>query len=264
MIDLHKLLKHLDITEDSKLESTEPEPCIIEQFPNEEITWNIDVLPITKYIKNKSPKNLSKIENLYNRDINTIEPKKIARILTTIDIMLLQCVSAEDLIEYDAKNIPTPIRHLQNKNMGLLQWFSAHFEHNYLMKILKYSVLYKNYNLMNIVLLSLQTKKLTNKQIEKLIFYKKLLENQESGIFPFEWMLKDCEDSNLNVESEIASMRFCKIVDKLNEMRKIPVIRKLKESHKQYILGNIWKNLNSRLILSQKKHKTYQGLYLVI
>ena len=224
------------------------------------LLWKEDVLPVTNYIKNPTNKNLSKIEEISK--IKNIKPKKLVEMITIIDLLLIKNVTPKDLIEYDGNKTIIPIEHIQNKNKGLLNWLNKDFDNSSIFKMLKYSLLKKNYNLINILLKSLQSRKLSNKEIEKMIYYKKILDQQESGIFPFDWILKDSEDSNVNVNSEIASMRFCKIIDKLNEMKKIEIEKTLREKHKQFIYGNIFSNINHTLEYFNIKESN--ALYLLL
>lgn len=118
--------------------------------------------------------------------------------------------------------------------------FSLDFETRRLFKLLKYAFIYKNYNLIHLLVRSLQTKKLSQRKLEKILYYKNVLENEEGGIFPLAWMLKDCEDSNLNIDSEMASLRFCKIIEKLKEMKNIEMDFEVREKNKQVLYAKLW------------------------
>ena len=203
------------------------------------------------------------MEEIDKIDEKTISPRKLAAILTSLDLLLIKEVTAADLIKYDGNTIPQSVSHIQNKNTGLFHWISITYDYKYIIKMLKRASVDKNYNLMNILIKAIQTKKLSNKKIEKLVFYKELLNNQDNGIVPFEWMLKDCEDSNVNVESDIASMRFCKIVEKLKEMKKMGPNGKVKETYKQFVYEKIWKNLEKTVLLNFKEENKYDGMYLL-
>lgn len=228
------------------------------------VYWPIEVLPETKYTKNKDLKSLSEAEKISKKDYSTIKPKRLINILNSIDIELISKITAKDLIEYDGYKIPQCISHAQNHNRGLLNWMIKDFETKYIFKMLAYSNVLKNYNLINICMKALQGRGLSNKRISRLLDYKKILDAQEGGIFPFDWIFKDCADSNLNVESEIASVRFCKIVDKLKEMKLIKIEYVLRERERYFIYYKCWENLNSKFTMTESKSEYNKNFYLIL
>lgn len=273
MLDLQKLEKLLNInlgteilkyheTENVSSDTTKENNTI--QSTERPPVWSAEKLPATTYTINEHPKNLEKIEQIALKKINTIKPKKLAAKLYALDLYLIKNITAEDLVKYDGKITPISIAHLQNKNHGLLAWITSEFSFNYIKKMMRESHKLKNFNFLNILVKSAQGRNLTGKDTEKVLYYKEVLDLQEGGVFPFEWLLKDCADSNVNVNSEIASMRFCRILDKFKDMKLLETPMKLSENTKQFILGNIWKYLENDTEMANTEQNTAMKLYLVI
>lgn len=130
--------------------------------------------------------------------------------------------------------------------------------------MLKHAVSCKNYNLIEILVKSLQAKKLSDRRLNKVVYYKNMLDSQDGGIFPLDWMLKDCEDSNLNVSSEVASLRFCRIIEKLKQMKNIECEFVVKERHKQLLFSKLWGMASKVLVEGQESVGTYDNFYLVL
>lgn len=227
------------------------------------MVWPEEFLPYTKYLENKSEKNLEKIEMWMDTPLN-YKPKKFARIFTQIDLDLIRNVTAEDLVTFDGSSESKSIQHIQNESKALITILSKEFNVKQLFGILKYAELYKNYNLIHIAIKALQSKKLNEKSIQRMLYYKNILDSQEGGIFPFAWILKDCEDSNLNVESEVASMRFCKIIERLKEMKNLTYEFQVREKYKQIIYSKMWTATNQVSKETSIYHKNLRNLYLTL
>lgn len=264
MLDIQDLLKKYKLRVKYKKEKQEASQVEESNEKVEFSVWPEDFLPHTEYSKKKTQSNLEKMEKISKKDPSLISSKKLVNILTTIDLLLIRDINAEDLIQFDGKPGSLSISHLQNKNKFLIHWMKKTYTVKKILKMLKYSLSIKNYNLANLLIKTAQSQRLSSNKLNKIAHYQKFLDNQEGGIFPFEWMLKDCEDSNLNLSSEIASLRFCRIIEKLKEMKNIQLDFNLKEKHKQLIFSTLW-------LVSKEKMSEINGevikddnLYLIL
>ncbi len=207
---------------------------------NQPLKWPIEFLPQTSFIKEESRQNDSIIEDIAHKDYKA---SKIISILHSLTIELLREVNAKDLVQYDGYKKTQHVQYLLNFNNGIIKWFNT-FEWSDIKKLVKNAELCEDFNLINLLLSTMkQYQNLSSKRLEFILFYKKLMESVErKKIVPLEWMLKDCADSNVNVDSEIASMRFCKIIDRLKEMKEIEIDYKLTEKYRHFAYHNIWQN----------------------
>ena len=235
--------------------------------PEKSIAWPKEMLPHTRYsldTDERSSRKLSRMEALSEMELSSVKPRKLAELLNCIDILLINNLTTRDLVEYDGDNVPTPVAHLQNKNAGILGWLSHSADFRYLNRMLKQSVVLKNYNMINLLAKVAQARRLNNRQMRKIVYYKQILDSQDGGIFPFEWLLKDCSDSNVNVDSRTASLRFCRIVEKLGEMKKIAMPRRIGERVKQMIYTQAWRYLDTSPERSGSGKGMHRLLYLVL
>lgn len=268
MTNITRVLKeyNCDINEKEIKEQLASSLSPVEVEKNDTFTdptaWPEDFMPYTEYLENKTERNLERIENWKNNEFN-FKSKKLVEILTQIDLDMVKALTAEDLVTYDGHTASKAVQHIQNEGKALVGFLSSTFDARELFKLLKYAVVYKNYNLIHILVKTLQSKELSSKKMEKIRYYKNILDNEEGGIFPLSWILKDCEDSNLNVESEVASIRFCKLVERLKEMKKIELDFKVSEKQKQIIYSKLWDVARTSAI-ELKTHKCSQtNLYLL-
>lgn len=267
MINLKQLLKeynceiHLKKAETSlKLQGTKP---VSDKSHIYNIIWPVEFLPYTKYLKNSNEIYLDKVEKWILEPLN-FKNKEWVEILTSIDMDLISNITADDLISYDGHFTTNPILHLQNKNKTLISLFSTEFETKRLFKLMKHALIYKNYNLIHLLVKASQNKKINEKKAKKIDFYKNILDNQEGGIFPLNWLLKDCEDSNLNIESEVASIRFCKVIERLKEMKKLEFNFKVKEKNKQKIYSKLWEIASRSTEGNEELKNNNDLLYLIL
>ncbi|KAI5149083.1 hypothetical protein ENBRE01_0693 [Enteropsectra breve] len=229
--------------------------------------WPENFLPNTEYTTNINNKKLNKIEIIRMYKNSKIKSKRLAKIFTTLDLLFIREINAKDLIEYDGAVISKNVKYALNKNRGILNWLAvSDFSWHNLKTIMKEALILKNYNLVNIACMAAQAKQLNNRRIEKIVFYKKFLKAQESGIFPLEWLLKDCADCNLNKESEVATKRFCIIVEKLKEMKMLELPADISEWERQFIYGRCYDYYDANILLSLHciEKKRAEKLYLVI
>lgn len=267
-MDLQKLYDFFEIKlQKQKIEKIKPNKKEKVDNKNNEVdpteAWDSKILPPTEYTKTNSLKNKQKIEELQKTEIST---RKLVKIMHATDIEILKRMDANDLIKYDGSNKTQNIVYMINKNTGTQNIFNS-LSFSDLKKAAKECELLKNYNLIFMIVNAMQTKELTDKDVETVTFYKKLidgdLEQSTLSILPFPWILKDCADSNCNVKSTVASIRFCKIVEKLNQMQAIESQFEPKEKHRQIIYSKIYVNLyKNKEVEEEIVHDSY--LYLVI
>lgn len=226
--------------------------------------WPVQFLPEITCFNDKSSKNLDYLETLSKKDLLSLKGRRLTALLSSIELLLFRNINAEDLIGFNGRLISQPLSHIQNYNKALVVWFIHDFETKKLLKILKYSAELKNYNLINITIKALQNKKLDRRQVNRISRYKALLNTQEKGIFPFEWLLKDCEDSNLNVDSEIASLRFCKIIEKLKDIKEVNFDFPLREKYKFIVFNKLWMVMQQNIARIENSALDENFIYLVL
>lgn len=211
-----------------------------------DISWSPDVLPVESNADMDSAVYLAQLEDaLTEAETLKKRKRKLVRLLHVLDIELIKQVTAKDLISYDGRTIPQRIAHLINKNTGLLNWISTEMSFSKLIRMMEHAVLLKSFNNLSVFVKAAQSKRLTSRRVKRLSTYKEHLDKMDGGIFPFEWMLKDAAESNINVTSEIAARRFCKIVEKLKEMKQIEPSFAIKERYRLQILSRIWSYLGA-------------------
>lgn len=277
MINLKRLLKQYDFNLKLKELSLETKPekdhavdntaelsCKIELNKK----WPIDFLPSTKYLVKTSEKYLEMKEKWRNEDLTIEKISKLTKVLTQIDLNLINAITAEDLINYDGNSSSLAISHILNKNNALLLFITRKYNKKKIFSFLKYALKYKNYNLMHILIKSLQSLRLSIKRIESVLYYKEFLDKQEDGVFPFDWMLQDCEDSNLNIASEVASIRFCKIIDKLKKMKNLKYDFKVSEKSVHVVYSQLWDTIREGSEIldlgSEGQNEKQSNLFLVL
>lgn len=251
MVNLKHLFKEYNCSLNSKQikpitsEKKTENPVEIKLEIKQEPLWPEEFLPGTKYSVKTSENYLEMTEKWSKMTLVKEKSKKIVKILTKIDTILINAVKAEDLISYEGTSNSIAISHILNMNSSLQMYISTNFSKKKIFSMLKYALKYQNYNLIHILTKSLQSMKLSAHKIEKLIIFKDFLEKQNDGIFPFDWMLQDCEDSNLNITSEVASLRFCKIIDKLKSMKQIKYDFKVSEKNIHIMFSELWKTVKT-------------------
>lgn len=271
MINLKHLFKeyncnlNLKLLKEAKKEIVHEDPIQLDTSSSQDLEWPIEFLPKTKYSLKTSESYLEIIEKWNKIDVTKMKNNKIVKILTKIDLDLIKAVTAEDLISFEGIPSSIAVSHILNKNSSLQLFISTKFSKRRIFSMLKYALKYQNYNLVYVLIKSLQSMKLSIKRIEKLVIYKDVLEKQENGIFPFEWMLQDCEDSNLNISSEVASLRFCKIVDKLKSMKNLTYDFAVSDRSIHIIYAALWKSVKtSNWIVTQEKSESDTNLFLIL
>lgn len=204
------------------------------------LCWPEEFLPITKYFSNPSEKYLEMMESWKDDDLCSAKPEKLVKILTQIDLNLIKAVSATDLVKYEGSPSSLALSHIIHKTSALQLLIKAKFTKRMIFGMLKHALKYKNYNLIHTLIKSLQSMRLSGKKMDKIAYYKSFLDKQENGVFPFDWMLQDCEDCNLNISSEVASLRFCKIIEKLKKMKELNYELKVSEKKIHIMYSHLW------------------------
>lgn len=264
-MDLKVLFEHFDICLEKQMfpyknTNTTSSNKFTQTTSISEESWDNSILPETQFSKSKTLSDKAKAEESKNLKLSI---KKLVKVIHAVTLEMIKKLTANDLIHYDGNNCTINIKHIINMNQGLQNYLNT-LNYKDLKKIAKEAELEKDYNLIQMTVISMEGKQLTQKKLQEVIFYKNLLEKQDRGILPLDWMLKDCIDSNLNVESEVASIRFCTIIEKLNEMQTLETTFNLKEKHKYFIFYTIFINLNNNTCNETKITNDYKYLYLVI
>lgn len=205
----------------------------------------------------------SKIENISLNGIKRLKSLKIIKILHIMDNELIKNITAQDLVEYKGIELPNSVAHMINKNIGMLGWIKNEMRFGQLIKMMEQAVVLKSYNNLNVLMKAAQSRGLSQKRINRLALFQEELNNQNGGIFPFEWMLKDCAESNINSDSEIAARRFCKIIEKLKQMKMAAPKKEVKEKYRWQFYIMFWKYMEIPNKTKQKTRKQNK-LYLVI
>ncbi|KAI4293000.1 hypothetical protein PAPHI01_2274 [Pancytospora philotis] len=227
------------------------------------MVWPADTLPGTRYTQSKTLRHLSKVEDIAKTEVEEIKPKKLVGLLHATDIMLIREVSAADLLAYDGTRTSVPVAHLQNKNTGILNWLAVKASFKYLERMMKHAAHRKNYNILVTLIGAAQRKKLKHRQMKLLLMYKEMCHRMDGGVFPFDWLLEDCADSNVNVKSEIASERFCKIIACLERMKQIELPGRIRERSIQLVYSKAWEYLNYTAYTTEVRDET-DGLCLIM
>ncbi len=208
-------------------------------------------------------------------DIFSLSPRKLASLLTSLDIYFILQINPKELVEYDGKNKMT---HIKEKNAGLTNYFSSLMDsstHDYFLRVMRHLKRLRNLNSLECLSKAFKTQRLKKRDLSRLSrleedisSYFTLRHNYDYPllvIYPFDLFLKDVEDSNLNLNSEDASRRFCHLMEMLVTLQNSlhPEEKPLKEKYKRFFLGKIEEFLNYR---AKTPHTTPQadGVFLII
>lgn len=221
------------------------------------LIWPETVLPPTTYTTNPNPMHQARIEQIAQLDALRIRKSKLAAFLFELNLAAINGITAADLIAYDPLKAQPPrsstpatpsnaIAHARNQNLGLLNWICAEFSPRAALRLAEQALVLKDYNTLAVTVQALQTMRLSRHQHERAAHFRRQLDAQSGGLFPFEWLLQDCAESNTNADSEIAALRFCKVIEKLKEMKQVPSAAPIPEKYKQLLLGKMWQHLQNR------------------
>lgn len=218
-----------------------------------------------KYNNKKTTKLKMKMEKAEKLKFCNIKPKTLAKALTMFDINFLKAIHASELYYYGKDNCPsinawikhnTTVQNMTIQNMNPAYFIAVAEE---LKKL-------KNYNTMTTVITAVKNAKLSEqmfKQISSLIEYdnyfkmREQIDNigNESMIVPIDLFLKDIEECNRNLDSEIASKRFIKQIDFFTCMQEVnsEKEKRLQRKLEHFLVVNLFKCIN--IVVERKPEK---------
>ncbi|KAF9762909.1 hypothetical protein NGRA_1679 [Nosema granulosis] len=239
-----------------------------------------EILPLSYYISKSKLSSARKAEGI---DLLSIPPKKLARLLTDLDILFISRINPTELVEYDGtpkKNHPN-ISYLKNKNTGLINFFSSFLRsaknHKYFLRVMKHLKTLRNLNSLECISKAFRTQKLSqsitqeiNKEADdsyfslrqKVDFYST---EPEVFIYPFDFFLKDVEDSNLNINQEDAAERFCRLMEMLIFLQNnLKSERRLKNKYEHFFFYNIQKFIRGEGDAGEEVYENVEGAFLIL
>lgn len=205
-----------------------------------------------KYQKKKSTKLKMKMELAEQLTILNIHPATLARALTYFDIEHLKAIHSSEFIDYGSEPCPGISAWLKH-NTIVHHFVLRHMNAAYFLKVAMELEAMHNYNTMNTVVSALKNVKLSGKmfaQIAELIKYDNYFTMREKidklekvfTIIPIEFFLKDIEESNKNLDSEIASKRFVKQIEFFVNMQEVDWVpeKKLKKKLEHFLVVSFY------------------------
>lgn len=189
--------------------------------------WDSSKSPLSsyqkKYLKKKSTELKIKMENAEKLTFDNIKPSILASALTRLDINYLKGIHVSELYDFGKKDC-LGINAWLKFNNTVQNMVIKNMNPAYFIAVAEELENYQNYNTLNSVITALKNAKLDQKMYKKMaklvqcdnyfIMREKIdkLEN-DFAIVPVNLFLKDIEECNKNLESEIASKRFIKQLD---------------------------------------------------
>jgi hypothetical protein len=225
-----------------------------------EYVWDRGTFPISFYQEQilsniRARKYKNRIERSRATDLYRITPRRLAEIITAIDVGIIRRIRPHELVDYDGTNSNcTNIIHIKAKNRGLVNFVSNELaknqNHGYFFRVLEHLERHRNYNSFHCLIRAFQAQKLDLKRLGTLSKYLErirtyfdmrhvlddLAEESELFICPMDVYLKDVEDSNRNSDCEIASMRFCRLVEILIKIQNQKYSFRLSHKKEHFIL----------------------------
>lgn len=152
-----------------------------------------------------------------------VEPSILCKEIYHIYKTYIVKIHPSELIDYPDKACPgiEKIRSLNNRFINMYTQMATNNKKHvkYLIKLAEESKELKDYNNICTITTALRKVNLGNNDLTKInelvkhIDYFELRKRNEICLLPFELLLKDVEDSNANKGSELASKRFCDIIE---------------------------------------------------
>jgi hypothetical protein len=225
-----------------------------------EYIWDKDTFPISWYQEQilnngKAHKYKDKIERIRTIDLYHISPRRLAEMITAVDISLIRKIRPHELVDYDGtRDDCINIIHVKAKNRGLTNFFANELaktqNHKYFFRVLRHLERHRNYNSFHCLVGAFQAQNLDLKRLSILSEYMERIRTyfdmrhvlddlalgDELFICPMDIYLKDVEDSNRNGDCEIASMRFCRLVEILIRIQNQKHDLKLSHGMEHFIL----------------------------
>ncbi|KHN69284.1 hypothetical protein M896_080180 [Ordospora colligata OC4] len=261
-----------------------------EDESEEPVMWDEKDLPRTWYQMrfvdsvNKS-KYIKKMAYAESMDVYHITPKKLSKALTSIDLQFLKKITPNDLVEYDGDdgNESSSIKQIRLKNEGLMNFvaheLSTRKNYNYFFKVLEHLEKIRNFNSIHCITRAFQMQKLDLKSLGKLSVYVKtslsyfdmrqvldeLTADDMFLVCPIDVYIKDIEESNKNRGSEVASMRFCRLVEILIRLQTQEHDLRIPHITEHFLFTRFWKYArNNSVLYIQDDAMKYDGQFLLL
>lgn len=277
--------------EDSVVDFNNPDASLeklsIAEKKDAGFVWDGEILPHSWYQiqildGRKKRRHLHKIELLRKMDIYHISPAKLSRLLTSIDQHVLRKIAPNELVEYDGaeSEMCTSIRHVLSKNVGLTNFvaheLAAHGNYRYFFRVMRHLKRAGNYNSFYCLFKAFQMQKLSLKRLTALSRHMEesqcyfdmrhvldsLTAQDAFLICPLDIYIKDVEDSNRNRSNEIASMRFCRLVEILIRLQAQDTEIRISHDEEHFLLERFWTHLQKSI--SVEEESLCDGQFLLI
>jgi len=244
-----QILQSVDVEDTFKIEK----PQKLKKY--KPIIWEETEFPLSSYQKRyrtkKSMKLKIKMEQAEQLVFYNIKPLTLANALTRFNLTFLKNIHATELYDYGKKECPG-INAWLNFNTIVQKMVIKNMKPSYFIAVAEELEKLNNYNTLNTIITALKSAKLNEKMFKKIsklvecdnyfIMRQKIdkLEN-DFVIVPANLFLKDIEECNKNLESEIASKRFVKQLDFFVNMQdvKFQDRSKLKKKVEHFLLVNL-------------------------
>jgi hypothetical protein len=216
----------------------------------------------------KNAKNASKLtykmEVAEKSDLYRIRPSEMARVLAHIDLRLYRNVHPLELVVYDGSKDSTrkckTLSNLMSKNNALTSFvcdeMSMRGNFKYFYRLAAELLRTKNYNSFECVVSGIRAYALTKKQLLKLTHLvgsnekheemrkniHEALSRQQHFVPPLHMVLKDIQESNVNANNEMASMRFCKVVELFVYVQNLDPRFKIRNKHEHLLMYRMGQN----------------------
>lgn len=254
------------------------------------VVWNRDILPHSWYQeqifnRRKAKRYEHKIKKAEAKDIYRITPRKLSKALTFIDLSILRRITPNELVDYDGPGNTKcrNIRHMRSKNVGLTNFVSDELlrerNYRYFFKLLKHLERIGNYNSFYCIIKAFQMQKLDLKRLntlsrhmEKSTSYfdmRQVLDDLTTAntflICPMDVYIRDVEESNRTRNNEVASMRFCRLVEILIKLQGQALDVSISHVDEHFLFSKFWYYFQRGSSSSRKPDtKRYDGQFLLI
>ncbi|KAF7684593.1 Ras guanine nucleotide exchange factor A [Astathelohania contejeani] len=253
--------------------------------------WDNKILPYSTYqIELENNPNSKRIKNRIeistNINIYEVPAHKIAKAMTHLDLKMLKAIHPIEITDYDGSDEKCPnILLFANKNTALSNYISHEVRKDskrlrYFFRVAKHLQKLENYNSLHSVIDGIRRHQLTDKQLDVIMALinntkeyfemRNLLEirikKKEFFIPPLEIILKDVKDSNKNPESEIASLRFCELIEFFVFIQGKEFSGPLNKKYEHFLLSQFYLHLHSNhpSVSIKKKSCDIFGLFLFL
>ncbi|CAD25559.2 hypothetical protein [Encephalitozoon cuniculi GB-M1] len=252
--------------------------------------WNADILPRSWYQEQicsgrKEKRYISKARKAESRDIYHMTPRKLSKALTSIDLSILRKISPSELVDYDGPGNSRcrNIRHMRSKNTGLTNFISYELlrgrNYRYFFRLLRHLEKVGNYNSFYCVVKAFQMQRLDLKRLNTLSGYMEkstsyfnmrqvlddLAANEAFLICPMDVYIRDVEESNRTRNNEIASMRFCRLVEILIKLQNQTLDATISHADEHFLLSKFWHHIQKDSVSDRRPDaRRHDGQFLLI